>query len=63
MTIMAQIKDYMKARGIKQNQLSEMTGIDEAHISAYLNDKRNPCYKRIIEFCDVLGLEIVIKEK
>lgn len=41
MTIAKRVKSFLDDKGIKQKAISDLTGLNEMHISDVLNEKRN----------------------
>lgn len=52
------IKKYLEENGIKQNFLSEKTGIPASVINAILNDKRKVEANEYMKICDAIGVPL-----
>lgn len=52
------IKKYLEENGIKQNYLSEKTGIPPAILNAIMNDKRKIEVNEYLKICDALELPL-----
>lgn len=52
------IKRYLEENGIKQNYLSEKTGIPANVLNAIMNDKRKIEVNEYLKICDVLELPL-----
>jgi transcriptional regulator with XRE-family HTH domain len=61
--LITQIKNHWIDSDLKQLYLAGVIGCTPSHISNVLNGKYNPGFDSIIEICEAIGLEVVIKEK
>lgn len=52
------IKKYLEDNGIKQNYLSEKTGIPTCIINVILNNKRKIEANEYMKICDALGVPL-----
>lgn len=52
------LRDLMKETGSTQEELSEKTGIDQSTISRYLNKKRMPTVRAIVNLTYALNCNI-----
>ena len=50
------LRDLMNEQGYNQEQLSETTGLSQGTISNYLNKKRLPSVKALVNICYELNL-------
>jgi transcriptional regulator with XRE-family HTH domain len=57
------IREALKTQGMSLNQLARASGIDVAHISRYVNSKKNTTLKGIDSMADALGLRITLVPK
>ena len=58
MKIGKKIKELLKARGITQGKLSELTGFRQSDISDWVNDKHLPRSETLDKIADVLKVSI-----
>ena len=54
------IRKLRKARGLTQEQLAELTGINEKSISFYENGSRNVPSDCLFPFADALGVSVEV---
>lgn len=57
------IAQLRKERGLTQDQLSQMTGLDRANIAKIEKGKYNTGIDIIGKICDALGCRIELKEE
>lgn len=57
------IAQLRKERGLTQDQLSQMTGLDRANIAKIENGRYNTGIDIIGKICDALGCRIELKEE
>jgi predicted XRE-type DNA-binding protein len=61
--IRSDVKELLKQRGLTQQQLADMTGIERPNINAMLSGKVGKMPDRWEKLLDALGLEVVIRPK
>ena len=54
------ITDAMKAKGISQQKMSELTGINKCTLSEVMNGKRNTTIDVVSRICDALDCDIYL---
>lgn len=57
MSIAKRIKKFLDDKGIKQKAISDLTGLNEMHISDVLNEKRNlnvENFKKIVKAISII---------
>lgn len=57
--IKLRVKDLLKEKGITQKDLAEKLGMTEVGLSIAIGEDGNPPLKRLIEFADALGVDII----
>ena len=55
---MLQIKEALKKRGLKQNDLAEMLGINRVSLSRLLSDKNDMRMSTIKKIADAIGCDV-----
>ena len=55
---MLQIKEALKKRGLKQNDLADRLGINRVSLSRLLSDKNDMRFSTIKKIADALGLPV-----
>lgn len=55
---MLQIKDTLKKRGLKQNDLADMLGINRVSLSRILSDKNDMRISTIKKIADAIGCDV-----
>lgn len=63
MSIGSEITRVRKEKGLKQEELAKLCGIDQRTLSNYENNKNLPSAKRLKLIADVLGQEWRLKDK
>lgn len=54
------IKKYMRENGITYEALGTWLGVSEQRVSQMLNQKAKIEYRRMIEICQILGIEQLV---
>lgn len=54
------VREVRKARGISQEKLAEMAGIDRSYMGNIERGEKNITLKKIYEICDALQIDIKI---
>ncbi|MFK3990660.1 helix-turn-helix domain-containing protein [Psychrobacter sp. NPDC064578] len=52
------IREVRKSKGISQERLAEMAGIDRSYMGNIERGEKNVTLKKAYEICDALGIEI-----
>nr|QJS05475.1 transcriptional regulator, XRE-family [Psychrobacter sp.] len=52
------VREVRKARGISQEKLAEMAGIDRSYMGNVERGEKNITLKKIYEICDALQIDI-----
>lgn len=52
------IRDVRRSKGISQEMLAEMAGIDRSYMGNIERGEKNVTLKKAYEICDALGIEI-----
>jgi transcriptional regulator with XRE-family HTH domain len=52
------VREVRKAKGISQEKLAEMAGIDRSYMGNIERGEKNITLKKIYEICDALQIEI-----
>ena len=55
---MLQIKEALKQRGLKQNELAERLGINRVSLSRLLSDKNDMRFSTIKKIADAIGCDV-----
>lgn len=56
------VKEWAEGKGIKQIDISRLTGIDKKNISKILQGTHNPTLETFLMICTAAGLEIRLTE-
>lgn len=54
MNIGKNIADLMKIKNISQTELAKRIGVVQSAVSLWINNKREPDYKTLLEICKIL---------
>ena len=54
------VREVRKSKGISQERLAEMAGIDRSYMGNIERGEKNITLKKAYEICDALGIEINI---
>ena len=54
------VREVRKAKGISQEKLAEMAGIDRSYMGNIERGEKNITLKKIYEICDALQIDIKI---
>lgn len=54
------IKKYMRENGITYEALGKRLGVSEQRVNQMLNQKPKIEYQRMIEICQILGIEQIV---
>lgn len=54
------VREVRKSKGISQEKLAEMAGIDRSYMGNIERGEKNITLKKIYEICDALGIDITI---
>lgn len=54
------VREARKSKGISQEKLAEMAGIDRSYMGNIERGEKNITLKKAYEICDALGVEINI---
>ena len=54
------VREIRKAKGISQEKLAEMAGIDRSYMGNIERGEKNITLKKIYEICDALQIDIKI---
>ncbi|MGE6330998.1 helix-turn-helix domain-containing protein [Psychrobacter pacificensis] len=52
------VREVRKGKGISQEKLAEMAGIDRSYMGNIERGEKNVTLKKVYEICDALGVEI-----
>lgn len=52
------VREVRKSKGISQERLAEMAGIDRSYMGNIERGEKNITLKKAYEVCDALGIEI-----
>ncbi|WP_352258943.1 helix-turn-helix transcriptional regulator [Psychrobacter sp. TB55-MNA-CIBAN-0194] len=52
------VREMRKGKGISQERLAEMAGIDRSYMGNIERGEKNVTLKKAYEICDALGIEI-----
>lgn len=61
--ILKKIFSIAKEQEINQNELSRMSGFNNANISRWVNEQRTPSIDAVERLAAALGYELVLKRK
>ena len=52
------VREVRKAKGISQEKLAELSGIDRSYMGNIERGEKNVTLKKVYEICDALGIEV-----
>ncbi|MGA4440557.1 helix-turn-helix domain-containing protein [Psychrobacter celer] len=52
------VREVRKGKGISQEKLAEMAGIDRSYMGNIERGEKNVTLKKVYEICDALGVDI-----
>lgn len=52
------VREVRKGKGISQERLAEMAGIDRSYMGNIERGEKNVTLKKVYEICDALGVDI-----
>lgn len=53
-----QVREVRKAKGISQEKLAELAGIDRSYMGNIERGEKNVTLKKVYEICDALDIDI-----
>lgn len=57
------IADKIESSGISKTKIAEKVGVDRHTIYKFTNSKCNTSFLVVMDLCDFLGLEIIVRER